>query len=96
MKRFCIIQLIVRNKVNEENSKTCDNKLEMSSTFKTLLDMDKKTVKDVFILFFNNFQLHFIVGYRGFRRGVKAENYYGKNFRETSLTATNNMMGLQK
>jgi hypothetical protein len=38
--------------------------------------------------------LPYIVGYKGFRRGIKAENYYGKNFRETSISSTNHALKL--
>jgi len=31
--------------------------------------------------------LPYIVGYKGFRRGVKSGNYYGKNFNDTSISA---------
>ena len=32
-------------------------------------------------------ELPYIVGYKGFRRGVVSDNYYGKNFREIAYTS---------
>lgn len=31
----------------------------------------------------------YVVGYGGFRQGVVAGNFYGKNFKEVSLTTMN-------
>ena len=36
-------------------------------------------------------ELPYIVGYKGFRRGVVSDNYYGKNFREVALTSVHRM-----
>lgn len=36
--------------------------------------------------------LPYIVGYKGFRRGVTSGNYYGKNFIDTSLAAKREYM----
>jgi hypothetical protein len=52
---------------------------ELSESFKKILNYDKKPVEE----------LPYIVGYKGFRRGVKSGNYYGKNFREVSVTSMN-------
>ena len=51
----------------------------MSDAFKKVINYDKKPITE----------LPYIVGYKGFRRGVIAGNYYGKNFREVSLTSVN-------
>lgn len=52
---------------------------DLSESFKKFLNYDKKPVEE----------LPYIVGYKGFRRGVKSGNYYGKNFREVSVTSMN-------
>lgn len=52
---------------------------DLSESFKKILNYDKKPVEE----------LPYIVGYKGFRRGVKSGNYYGKNFREVSVTSMN-------
>lgn len=36
--------------------------------------------------------LPYIVGYKGFRRGVKSGNYYGKNFNDTSISAKKDIL----
>jgi hypothetical protein len=55
---------------------------DLSESFKKILNYDKQPVEE----------LPYIVGYKGFRRGVKAGNYYGKNFREVSTTSMNNVI----
>jgi hypothetical protein len=55
------------------------NTNNLAQSFVKTMNYDKKPVEE----------LPYIVGYKGFRRGVKSGNYYGKNFKETSLTATN-------
>jgi hypothetical protein len=51
----------------------------MSDSFKKAINYEKPVITE----------LPYIVGYKGFRRGVVAGNYYGKNFREVSLTSIN-------
>ena len=36
-------------------------------------------------------EILYIIGYKGFRRGVVSDNYYGKNFREVALTSVHRM-----
>ena len=72
----------------------------MPESFKKALNYDKKPVEEVKkFIFINNLifiiKLPYIVGYKGFRRGVKSGNYYGKNFSEVStnsMNATNNIL----
>jgi len=69
---------------NEENfsKTTIDKNLgngTLGNTFQQMLSLEKPEITE----------LPYIVGYRGFREHVKAGNYYGKNFRETSLTTIN-------
>jgi len=52
---------------------------ELCESFRKLLKLDKEEVKN----------LDYIVGYKGFRQGVRSGNYYGKNFREISLNSIN-------
>lgn len=52
---------------------------ELPNSFKEiLLEKEIKEYKS---------ELPYIVGYKGFRRGVKSGNYYGQNFIDTSLSA---------
>lgn len=52
---------------------------ELPDKFKEiLLEKERKEVST---------DLPYIVGYKGFRRGVKSGNYYGKNFSDTSVSA---------
>jgi len=66
----------------------------VEETFIDKLNLDKKPISEVIFkyLFFINFQLPFIAGYKGFRRGIRSGNYYGKNFKETSLDAKNTLI----
>lgn len=58
----------------------CNDKLEeLPDKFKEIL-LEKEAEK-------YNIDLPYIVGYKGFRRGVKSGNYYGKNFLDTSKCA---------
>jgi hypothetical protein len=50
-----------------------------SDSFKKVINYEKPIITE----------LSYIVGYKGFRRGVVAGNYYDKNFREVSLTSIN-------
>jgi hypothetical protein len=52
---------------------------ELPDKFKEILN-DRELKK-------NSVDLPYIVGYKGFRRGVKSGNYYGKNFADTSISA---------
>ena len=36
-------------------------------------------------------EIPYIIGYKGFRRGVVSDNYYGKNFREVALISVHRM-----
>ena len=36
-------------------------------------------------------EIPYIIGNKGFRRGVVSDNYYGKNFREVALTSVHRM-----
>lgn len=71
------------NQLNKKNDTRNKEYLEaganMSDAFKKVINYDKKPITE----------LPYIVGYKGFRRGVVAGNYYGKNFREVSLTSVN-------
>ena len=51
----------------------------MSNSFKKAINYEKPIITE----------LPYIVGYKGFRRGVVAGNYYGKHLREVSLTSIN-------
>lgn len=58
----------------------CDSKLEeLPEKFKEILLNKERNER--------NADLPYIVGYKGFRRGVKSGNYYGKNFADTSVSA---------
>ena len=66
-------------KKDEGNKEYIEAGKMMSDSFKKAINYDKKPITE----------LPYIVGYKGFRRGVIAGNYYGKNFREVSLTSMN-------
>jgi hypothetical protein len=51
--------------------------------------MDKEPIQEVNTKII---KLPYIVGYKGFRRTVKSQNYHGKNFRETSMNSKNTML----
>ena len=70
------------NGANGGNTQTGEFTNDLSESFKKILNYDKQPVEE----------LPYIVGYKGFRRGVKAGNYYGKNFREVSTTSMNNVI----
>jgi len=59
-----------------------NEKNDLCDSFKKILQMDKEPVQE----------LPYIVGYKGFRRTVRAGNYHGKNFREVSLNSKNTLM----
>lgn len=40
----------------------------------------------------NSVDVNYIVGYKGFRRGVKSGNFYGKNFIDTSMSAREELL----
>jgi len=66
----------------------------VEDTFVDKLNLDKKTITEVilFLIIFLKPKLPFIVGYKGFRRGIRSGNYYGQNFKETSLNAKNTLL----
>jgi hypothetical protein len=66
---------LYKNNYGNDN-KDDDEEKGMSDAFKKAIHDKKPTAG-----------LPYIVGYKGFRRGVVSENYYGKNFREISLTS---------
>ena len=68
---------------------------EISQTFVNKLNLEKKTISEVIInkyILILSLKLPFIVGYKGFRRGIRSGNFYGKNFKETSLDSKNNII----
>ena len=70
----------------EEQKARCDNidLNGLSPTFtKILMEGKDEETEVIFILI----QLPYVVGYKGFRTGVKAGNFYGTNFQDASLTA---------
>ena len=69
-------EVYIKSKVIPE----CNDRLEeLPDKFKEIL-LEKEAKK-------HNVELPYIVGYKGFRRGVKSGNYYGKNFSDTSRFA---------
>lgn len=57
---------------------------ELPNSFKEiLLEKEIKEFKS---------DLPYIVGYKGFRRGVKSGNYYGQNFIDTSITSKKDIL----
>lgn len=69
-------------------SKPQDKSEELPEKFKEiLLEKEIKEFKS---------DLPYIVGYKGFRRGVKSGNYYGQNFIDTSLNSKKDILNRNK
>jgi len=57
---------------------------ELHIKFKEIIN-EKERIK-------NNIDINYIVGYKGFRRGVRSGNFYGKNFIDTSISAKDELV----
>lgn len=77
-----------KNELNQIENSGFESKIlpKPESSLEELPEKFKEILLDKEINEFKS-ELPYIVGYKGFRKGVKSGNYYGKNFIDTSISA---------
>lgn len=74
-----------KKKEKEEKEEKGENQKEdLPVKFREIIN-EKERLK-------NSVDVNYIVGYKGFRRGVKSGNFYGKNFIDTSMSAREELL----